>query len=144
MRQARLKAASTQRPTRVVIHCKEHEADVKKPCVFTMQGAIYDNGVPSGWGPVPVAGQQTRHEMNASILARAAAGTTPRSTTPATPWDPSILWIIFMPSSRVEASHEPYVVEFVPEQYKAAGDKRGLWSLSVNASSGRTTLNRVH
>lgn len=131
MRQARLKAASTQRPTRVVLDCRNHAGDAGKPCVFTMQAAAYIEGTLASWDKVTIAGMEGRHNMNPSVAARATNGDA----------DASIFWVIFMPSSRVFASPTPYELEFVPEKFKA-GQTQGVWKLSVNNSSGRTTLTR--
>ena len=131
MRQARLKAASTQRPTRVVLDCHEHVGNANNPCVFTMQTASYAEGVLTGWDEVGIGGLDRRHPLNPSVTVRAAAGDT----------SASIFWIIFMPSSRTYSSHSPYELEFVPEKFKSSST-RGVWKLMVNNSSGRTTLAR--
>lgn len=132
MRQARLKAASTQRPTRVVLDCRDRISNVKNPCVFTMQTASYTEGVLTGWDEVGIGGMERRHPLNASVAVRA---TTVVKYAP-------VFWIIFMPSSRTYSSHSPYELEFVPEKFKENDPPQGLWTLSVNNSSGRTTLVR--
>lgn len=131
MRQARLKAASTQRPTRVVLDCREHAGDVTRPCVFSMQAAAYAEGVLTGWERVPIGGMEGRYNMRPAVTARASGGD-------------SLFWIIFMPSSRAFASPTPFEIEFVPEQFKSdsPASARGVWLLTVNGSSGRTTLVR--
>ena len=131
MRQARLKAASTQRPTRVVLDCRDHAVNVAAPCTFTMQTASYSKGVLTGWDKVGIGGMDKKHPLNASVAVRAVTGDT----------SASIFWIIFMPSSRTYSSHSPYEIEFVPEKFKKS-PTQGVWKLTVNNSSGRTTLSR--
>lgn len=129
MRQARLKAASTQRPTRVVLDCREHASNVRQPCIFTMQSAAYSEGILTGWDTVTIGGLDRHYLLNSAVTARATTGNT----------SASIFWIIFMPSSRTYSSNSPYAVEFVPEKFKQS-PTQGVWTLSVNNSSGRTTL----
>jgi prepilin-type N-terminal cleavage/methylation domain len=126
MRQARLKAANTQRPTRVVLECFDHVGNANAPCIFSMQTATYTEGVLTGWDDVPVGGMDMVYIVSPAVTAKAATGNT----------SASVFWVVFMPSSRAFASHVPYEIDFTPTRAAA----HGQWKLSVNSSSGRTTL----
>ena len=135
MRQARLKAANTQRPTRVVVDCRDHVAapvTAPVPCVINMYTAQYDGGVFDSWREV----EGTRHEMNTQILFINKPG---GATTDLT----NIFWAIFMPSSRVVSSHDPMTMVFVSEVLNK-DPARVSWEVNVNNGSGRTTLVRAH
>lgn len=132
MRQARLKAASTQRPTRVVISCDAHNNNARQPCVITMQTAQYKNGAFTNW----LSAANTRHAMNnrVAVIRSAQSG----ATGPA-----GVFWAVFMPSSRVVSSHDPMIMVFVSED-RQRNPASVSWEVDINSGSGRTTLVRRH
>ncbi len=130
MRQARQKAANTQRPTRVIFDCTPHTADKAEPCRISMQTAAYEDGVFKEWNRVMVGGDAINgHLMRNEIVATNSGGD-------------DLQWVVFMPSSRVFTSAgagNGYEMVFLSERFKL-DPSRAAWYLSVNNSSGRTTL----
>ncbi len=135
MQQARLKAANTQKPMRVVVNCAKHVA-TGEPCVLLLQSAIYDLGQVSGW--TDIAG--TRHEVHpkVDVLPIEDPGAPGAHDGDAKLAD--VYWTIFMPSSRVFSDPRPSNLFFGATEFKTNTPWRG-WILSVNSASGRTTLN---
>lgn len=135
MQQARLKAANTQRPVRVVLDCSRND----EPCTFITQTAIYHLGAVTGWDQVG----STRHEMHRRVeveLVYAAEDDEGNTIGDGGTTREGLYWAIFMPSSRVFSTPRPFTLYFMAEEF-ATREYRPGWLLSVHASSGRTTIN---
>ena len=135
MRQARLKAANVQRPTRVVVDCRDHVAapvSAPVPCMVNMYTAQYSGGVFDSWREV----EGTRHAMHTQVLFINKPGGAATDLT-------NIFWAIFMPSSRVVSSHDPMTMVFVSEALNK-DPARVSWEVNLNNGSGRTVLLRAH
>jgi len=135
MRQARLKAANTQRPTRVVFDCGPHTADKSASCLISMQAASFEDGAFKDWQNVTVSGDLLNgYRMRPNVLATNAGGD-------------DLMWVIFMPSSRVytsevknfDSTSAPYEMVFLSENF-ARNRNMAAWYLTVNSSTGRTAL----
>jgi prepilin-type N-terminal cleavage/methylation domain-containing protein len=127
-RQARLKAASSQKPVRVVLECPPDRA---APCRLTMEAAVYSLGQVTDWVRVPNGGR----EMARQISARPAAappykGDSDRARE-------GVFWAIFMPNGRIFSFPSPFDLVF------NADDLRGNWPnwrLTVDRGSGRAAV----
>ena len=140
MRQARLKAASSQKPVRVVLNCAGRPG---RPCRLDMAAPIYeeDNGKVEvvGWAGIPDSG----HELARQVFARSEEA-------PPTGFPDGVYWIIFMPSGRTFSFScpqpnppclQPYSLDF------HADDLRGRngpgWRLAVENASGRVAFTPI-
>jgi prepilin-type N-terminal cleavage/methylation domain-containing protein len=126
MRQARLKAADSQKPSRVVLDCRDHSLNRAKPCQARLDIAVFDKtGQLDRW--VEVDG--SRLELAVTVGVLAAAGSTAVAKNP-----DHVFWAVFLPSSQVLASHDPFNLVFSSDKLPST------WRLSVNKHSGRATL----
>ncbi|UQZ87821.1 hypothetical protein C4J81_00740 [Deltaproteobacteria bacterium Smac51] len=135
MRQARLKAASTQRPTRVVFSCGENDRSAPGPCHFRMQAATFVGGVFDQWRDLP----GTRHYLDSGVGIQVAAADGSLEAS-------DIVWAVFMPYSRVYSSFDSmadcpqFSMVFLWKGYNSPA--RAAWDLTLNSNSGRATLTR--
>ena len=131
MRQARLKASTSQKPVRVVLDCSGQD------CQMRSQLAQYDQGEVIGWEDV--AG--TKSFLNPTIK---AVSTTPVGPNPDGEDTPAgYSWIIFMPGGRAYSNPRPFNLFFYNTTQPSTPQRPG-WSLSVSNDSGRVSLNRQH
>lgn len=136
MRQARMKAANTQRPTRVVLDCRDHYGNKKQPCFFRTHAATFVNGVFEDWVEIP----GTRHDFYPGVGVRYLEDSQYKK-----PEDVAI-WAVFFPSSRVHSyfdtlsSKSPFELLFAYDDFDDL--ERAAWRLTLNSSSGRTVLEK--
>ena len=136
MRQARLKAANTQRPTRVVLDCREHYQGKNTPCFFQQQSATFVNGVFRDWVDIP----GTRHLFHPRVGVRVVEGNKADKPLEAA------VWAVFTPASQVFSyfdtlsSKPPFELLFTYDDFGTLD--RATWSLTLNSSSGRATLEK--
>jgi len=139
MQEARVKAASTQRPIRVGLRCPDRETS-EEPCRLKMQTAEYtDQGEIHDW--MPNNPDHYAHQLARQVFAIPAktgddkgddsGGLTPLG------W----VWIIFMPNGKTLSSPQPFELHFHADDL---GGKNGrTWALEVNENSGRSTLTLI-
>ena len=150
LRQARLKAANTQKPVRVSLVCPGREGASPDPCRLTLETANYSLGQVTGWTAVPNSG----HEMAPKVF---VAQTLPErwkdldgdgkvnslQTTPE-----GVVWVIFMPSGRgfsfpKSATNREFELDFHAEDLRGSGGDIANWpgwQLAVSNDTGRTEL----
>lgn len=125
MRQARLDAAMTSKPVRVVLDC-----DSAPACILRSQVALYQQGAVDGWADMPgkrsVFDEQVRAERAEPV------GTSPDGGTSG-----NIAWIIFTPDGRAFSNPRPFGLYFFHSAYR---DSMSGWRLTVNNNSGRAAL----
>jgi prepilin-type N-terminal cleavage/methylation domain-containing protein len=127
MRQARLKAATSSKPVRVVVDCPANA-----PCVMRTQMASYDLGVVAGWADV--AGSRTVFDPRVRATRATPIGTTPDGgTTP-----DQFTWIIFTPEGKALSNPRPFGLYFTHTSYRPGASG---WKLTINNNSGRAALN---
>ena len=148
LRQARLKAASTQKPVRVSLVCPGRGGANQAPCRLTLETANYSLGQLAGWTVVPDSG----HEMTPKVF---VAQTLPPfwtslegdgQDTPA-----GMVWMIFMPSGRgfsfPKSDTRNFELDFHAEDLR--GSEGGAitncqnwpgWRMAVSNDTGRTEL----
>jgi prepilin-type N-terminal cleavage/methylation domain-containing protein len=136
MQKARLRAATIQKPIRVVLNCTQ------KPCFVDMQAAIYgnptlgeDGSSVKGWTSI----NEERHRFNDNVsaikLPSACATCYDGAVTVA-----GVTYAIFMPGSHVFSDPRPYEIFLYYNQGTAA--VRPGWRLSVSNDSGRVITKR--
>ena len=130
MRQARLKAAATQKPIRVVLDCSGLKATRPQACSLSLQSAIYDQGAVTGW--LDISGRTLNERVTA---VKTAPGPAPDGET--TPPD-DLAWLIFMPSGRAFSNPRPFDIFF--HSRGLPRNPRPGWRLKVNNDSGRAAL----
>ena len=136
MRQARLKAANTQRPVRVVLDCREHYKKSNSPCFFQLNTATFVNGVFQDWVDLP----GTRHLFHPRVGVRVVDGNEVKVP------DDKAVWAVFSPSSQVVSyfdtltSKPPFELLITYDDFNTL--ERATWRLTLNSSSGRATLEK--
>jgi prepilin-type N-terminal cleavage/methylation domain-containing protein len=135
LRQARFKAANTQKSVRVSINCMSHFATPARPsCRALMETAMYSEGEFHSWRPVRDGRLSLYNGVN---LKSADAG-----------WDPTagslinddLIWLIFTPSSRVLTSFGPPVNLAM---WYGDGPLDGtVYEMSLNTATGRVSLDK--
>ncbi|MDR3155254.1 MAG: prepilin-type N-terminal cleavage/methylation domain-containing protein [Deltaproteobacteria bacterium] len=129
MQKARLKAATVQKPVRVVISCAED------PCWIESQTAVYTGSAVTGWQAD--TGSRRRFAKGVSVADIAASPAHDgASKAPA-----GVRYAIFMPDSRVYSDPRPFDLFFYPSAVTSA-EKRG-WRLTVGPDSGRVNTARA-
>lgn len=127
MKQSRMTALNTQRPTRAVVDCRVSGGR----CSLAIYTAVFDaNGDLDKW----VKLQDSTRELPFNIAVKPDSGLT---TYPGTPDSNDLFWAVFKPDGQLVASHDP--VRLVISS--TAADV-GKWTLSVSKSSGRVTLSK--
>jgi prepilin-type N-terminal cleavage/methylation domain-containing protein len=140
LRQARLKAANTQKPIRVAINCIGHFAtpDDNIPCSAKMETAIYSDGVMDSWGPV----RDGLIELNAKINIQARTvrdpGTGNWSPTPGSSLNNNLIWVVFLPSGQVLSSFGPPIN--ISLWYETIAEESASWEVNLNTASGRISI----
>ena len=142
MRQARLKAASNQKPVRVSLECPgERGLNPQPPCRLAMTMARYDgNGEVVDWDPVPNFG----HELTRQVFAIIPDSTALKDDSGGkTPEPDRMFWMIFMPSGRAFSWPRPFSLAFYADDLRGAGGsaRRPGWLMEVDNNSGRVSLN---
>ncbi|MDR2613050.1 MAG: prepilin-type N-terminal cleavage/methylation domain-containing protein [Deltaproteobacteria bacterium] len=142
IQKARIKAATAQRPVRVVLKCPVSDSS-GEACWIKLQAAKYSdnagNWVVTGWqddGP--------RREFNDAVRLtnfRQTPCNTSDCYDGATAAPPGVRYAIFMPNGRIYSDPKPFDVFFY---HRSSGDltKPG-WRLRVGADSGRVNTERA-
>jgi prepilin-type N-terminal cleavage/methylation domain-containing protein len=129
MQKARLKAATLQKPIRVVLNCAMSD----RPCQLEMQTAIYSGSTVSGWN----TDGAERYAFNSHVLARIDPRITNNPQGGVTPTN--VYWAIYMPDSRVYSAPRPFNV-FI--YYKDMPTPIKGYLLTVSNDSGRVLSKR--
>jgi Tfp pilus assembly protein FimT len=128
---ARMMAAITQRPVRVVLNCTRAVAPA---CVLNLQTALYSGVLVSGWNNEITY----RREMHEKVEVEAATG--PGTSHDGSATTPGIHWAIFMPDSRVFSDPRPLSLFF--HQDNRTGPATRGWRVSLSSDSGRVQTQR--
>jgi Tfp pilus assembly protein FimT len=129
MQKARLRAATAQKPIRVVLNC------AASPCWIELQTALYTGNAVTGWG----TGSGDRHVFNNQV--RVFTSTTSADFDGATKAPAGVRYAIFMPDSRVFSDPRPFDVFFYYSSPATVNPKEGF-RLSVSNDSGRVSTKR--
>jgi prepilin-type N-terminal cleavage/methylation domain-containing protein len=133
MREARLKAANSHKPVRVVLDCSRRDSPV---CTLRSYAAIFEDdpdapaesGRFRGWAAMP--SENAVHELAASVTVLPNAdlnqGLGAKVTT-----DQNIFWAVFLPEGRMLGSHAPFRLLLASE----GNTRRRV--LEVNGATGR-------
>ncbi|MDR1109711.1 MAG: prepilin-type N-terminal cleavage/methylation domain-containing protein [Deltaproteobacteria bacterium] len=132
LQKARLLAATSQKPVRVVLDCAKAVNDA---CLVNTQIASYTGAEVTDWRSVP----NGDHELHPDVMAA-------KTPTPST-YDGSAsyagkYWTIFMPDSRVYSDPRPFALFF----HIAGADTGQLtpgWQISVSNDAGRIFLEQT-
>jgi prepilin-type N-terminal cleavage/methylation domain-containing protein len=131
MQRARLRAATSQKPVRVVVNCSGI------PCWAEIQLARYTFGAVSGWEQEP----GTRHPFSDDVTAVRRATGGAYSYDGATAAPNGVFYAIFMPDSRVFSDPRPFDVFFY-HRATTTLMKQG-WRLSLGPDSGRVSTAKI-
>jgi prepilin-type N-terminal cleavage/methylation domain-containing protein len=128
MQKARLRAATAQKPVRVVVNCSVN------PCWFEMQYAVYTESAVTSWRTET----GSRHTLNNGVTIANSQAT--YDFDGAGPAPAGVHYAIFMPDSRVYSDPRPFDVFFY--HITSTGAEKPGWRLSLGADSGRVTTRR--
>ncbi|MDR1041669.1 MAG: prepilin-type N-terminal cleavage/methylation domain-containing protein [Deltaproteobacteria bacterium] len=128
MQKARLRAATAQRPVRVVLNC------ASTPCWVEMQAAVYTLESVTSWA----AEAGTRHAFNSDVTVANWASSVEYDGASAAPL--GVRYAIFMPDSRVYSDPRPFDLFFY-HRTSTEAVKPG-WRLTLGADSGRVNTRR--
>jgi type II secretion system protein H len=132
LRQARLRAANTQKAVRVSINCMNHVYDFSRPCRALMETAVYEGGIFDGWMQL----RDGRVELNNAVNVKAADNAW--SPTKGSDINDDLIWLIFTPSTRVMTSFGPPVN--ITMWYGDVPLGGRAYELTLNQASGRVTV----
>ena len=132
LRQARLKAANAQKPTRVVLDCSGLSAAPPQPCWTLLETAKYEHGQVTDWTRADSGRRDLDYRARAAWQDPGAGGDGLITR-------PGVSWIIFMPSGRAYSNPRPFDLVFSATDL--SGPRRTGWRLAVSSDSGRATLN---
>ena len=120
--QARLTAGNTQKPARLVLDCSGSNL----PCQARLYVAVFNmDGDLDGWTELI----NHRRDLPRSVTIAPGNGTKAVYESPA-----KIYWAVFLPSSRVESSHDPMRLSFA--------SKAGDYQVSVSNITGRVSVKK--
>jgi type II secretory pathway pseudopilin PulG len=136
LRQARLKAANTQKPIRISINCINHftMAD-RPPCTALMESAVFTDGVMSDWQTIRDGRLEFKPTTNF------ISGNTPGAPAAGSLLDGNLIWLIYTPSSQIISSFGPPVV--ISIWYGDNILSGNAYELTLNTASGRVTMTRA-
>ncbi|UQZ88192.1 hypothetical protein C4J81_02780 [Deltaproteobacteria bacterium Smac51] len=133
MRMARLKAANSHKPVRVVVDCSKTADSV---CVMRSYVAVFSNGQDGGtlgafkeWALLP----GSHHELAATVTVLENDNFNNGLGVDVSTGN-SVFWAVFLPSSRMMASHGPFHLTLASTRNTA---KR---TLAVDGVTGRASL----
>ena len=133
LRQARLKAANTQKAIRVSINCISHFSDASRPpCTAMMETAVYSEGSLDGWQLI----RDWRLTFNNALNIK--AGNAAWATINGSLLDPDLIWMVFTPSSRIITSFGPPVN--ITMWHGNIPHGGSTYDLTLNPASGRVNL----
>ena len=135
MRQARLKAANSHKPVRVVVDCSQGNACVTRSYIAEFAAPANVNQLGdsfTGWVDMSAGGDPYNLARTVTV-STASQGNT---------WEgkdlsgagAGIFWAVFLPSSRMIASHKPFVLTFGSNRVAATR------TLRVDGVTGRTSV----
>ncbi|MDR1080442.1 MAG: prepilin-type N-terminal cleavage/methylation domain-containing protein [Deltaproteobacteria bacterium] len=128
MQKARLRAATAQKPVRVVMNCSA------APCWIEIQTAVYTVASVTSWTAEP----GSRHVFNDGV--KVANWNHTVGYDGASPAPAGIRYAIFMPDSRVYSDPRPFDVFFY-HSGSTETDKPG-WRLTLGSDTGRVNTSR--
>ncbi|MDR1315209.1 MAG: prepilin-type N-terminal cleavage/methylation domain-containing protein [Deltaproteobacteria bacterium] len=128
MQKARLRAATAQRPVRVVLNCSA------SPCWVELQAAVYTLASVTSWAAEP----GSRHFFAEGVAIANWSADYEFDGASAAPL--GVRYAIFMPDSRVFSDPRPFDLFFY-HGTQTEPDKNG-WRLTVGSDSGRVNTRR--
>jgi type II secretory pathway pseudopilin PulG len=133
LRQARLKAANTQKPIRVSFNCIDHFLlATRPPCVALMETAVFEDGIMTGWLTIRDGRLEFRPEINIT------ATSTTWTSLPGSALNSNLIWIVFTPSSRLISSFGPPIN--ISLWYGNAPFGGFTYDVTLNPASGRVAM----
>jgi prepilin-type N-terminal cleavage/methylation domain-containing protein len=129
---ARLRAASSQKPVRVVINCTKNVVDT---CVANLEGANYTGANVTSWTNF----SSDRHEFSPYVM---AVKETSASTFDGTSTFTNIFWAIFLPDSRVFSDPRPFSLFIYNDGDNLSQLTKG-WRVSLSNDAGRVATEQV-
>ena len=124
LQKARLRAATSQKPIRVVLNCSA------SPCWIELQTANYVNSAVTGWTAV----LNERHTFNSTTTVGNSSTDYAFDGSSAAP--SGVRYAIFMPDSRVYSDPNPFDVFLYLSSASGTNPKNG-WRISLSSDSGR-------
>jgi hypothetical protein len=134
LRQARLKAASTQKPIRVAINCINHFADESESCTAKMETAIFSDGIMDDWGSI----RDGFLEINEKIHLQARTAKDTWNPTNGSSLDANLIWMVFMPNGQLLSSFGPPIN--LSLWYDTLSEEKASWEITLNPASGRISI----
>ncbi|MDR1658134.1 MAG: prepilin-type N-terminal cleavage/methylation domain-containing protein [Deltaproteobacteria bacterium] len=125
---ARMMAATTQKPVRVVLNCT---LKTSKGCFLALQTPVFSGTEVSSWNEVP----SFRHECDPSVSAIGDPGSTAYDGKEKVA---GIFWAIFMPDSQVYSTPRPFNLFFFRKDAK--NEIRPGWRVILSNDSGRVAI----
>lgn len=138
MQKARLTAHNSQKPIRMVVDCRDsRQPDGQTRCTMLLYSANFDNTgqlnlvVPPGpWSEIP----QSRRHVSEKVLI--GLPTPSPTVVPGNPAD--LYWAVFMPTGRVQTSHNPMRLLLRAN----VNSITSAVEVSLSQESGRVTVRR--
>lgn len=140
MQRARLTANNTQKPTRVVLDCREaSQITGNSSCLMMMHSANFDSATGELDSSEPwIMAPNSRREVDRRVrVAVSNVPGTPARPTPSPVYEniDGVYWAVFMPTGRVHISHDPMRLRF-----SGLSSNVGQREVSLNPFSGRATV----
>ena len=136
LRQARLKAANTQKAVRVSINCIAHFATTsgdREPCRGVMEAAYYEGGEFKDWRQIRDGQVEFHSRFNIKACNANCSLIIPGSSL-----DDDLVWMVFAPSSQVHSDLGPTVnLSTWYGDHERGGN---AYDLALNMTSGRVTM----
>jgi prepilin-type N-terminal cleavage/methylation domain-containing protein len=126
LQKARLLAATSQKPVRVVLNCSKAVDDT---CAVITQVASFTGATVTDWTSV----QNGRRVFHRSVMAVKLPKPT---TSDGSVTYPGIYWAIFMPDSRVFSDPRPFDLFFLNDTADLSKSPLG-WQISLSNDAGR-------
>jgi Tfp pilus assembly protein FimT len=128
LQKARLRAANSQKPIRVVINCAVN------PCWVELQTAVYTGSAVTSWQ----SESSDRHYFDRAVTGANSLASYAFDGATAAP--AGVRYAIFMPDSRVYSDPKPFDIFFYHTS-SSLPSKEG-WRLSLSNDSGRVNTKR--
>jgi prepilin-type N-terminal cleavage/methylation domain-containing protein len=135
LQKARLRAAITQRPVRVVVNCVKNPV-VNESCLIRFQIAVSSGTGVSDWTDNPVEMRVLHKDI---VIINGIPGST--SVPDGAESYTDVHWAIFMPNNQVFSDPRPFNL-FIYYSDESSGQTSG-WRVSINNTIGRVHTERA-
>ncbi len=130
MRQARLKAANSHKPVRVVVDCSMRRPE--QVCVMQTYMSVFSDG--TGGRPLGEFREWTAASAAPHFFAESVGIQNNGKLNPDVDTGEDIFWAVFLPSSRMIGSHAPFQLTLASNRNGAAR------TVTVDGVTGRVTV----